>query len=331
VLQLRNDTPFRPGLFVFPDEEGIDTLYVAVKATYAALGSALVIADAQRPLVLADQPHGEGSSLRYAGEAHLCKPATDVILVGEAYAPRGRPAAEVDVHLRVGPIRKVVRVFGERTWRPGLAGLKPSSPEPFTTMPLVYERAFGGAHQALFEPRNPVGVGFRGKRTLREMEGTRVPNLEDPRALLQGPDDQPAPACFGSVAPSWEPRRSFAGTYDEAWKRTRAPYLPSDFSPRFFNAAAPDLVAKGHLRGGEPVEILNAAPEGLVRFDLPGCPVEARVSIAGDLEVPELRLETVLLEPAEGIVSLLYRGAVRCDKRVLSVDEVRLGFAGGRR
>ena len=35
-------------------------------------------------------------------------------------------------------------------------------------------------------------------------------------------------------------------------------YLPVDFNPRFFQAAPPDQVVEGYLKGGEPVEILSA-------------------------------------------------------------------------
>src|SRR5689334_1920972 len=110
MLQLRNETSFRPAIFVFPDEEGIDTLYVAVKATYNITGDRARVAEQQKPVTLAEVRNGDdASSIRYASEAHLCKSATDVVLVGEALAPRGKPATEVDVALRVGPVSKVVR------------------------------------------------------------------------------------------------------------------------------------------------------------------------------------------------------------------------------
>ena len=48
------------------------------------------------------------------------------------------------------------------------------------------------------------------------MQGLPVPNLEDPAAPLQQIGQTPAPACFAPIAPSWLPRRSYAGTYDEA-------------------------------------------------------------------------------------------------------------------
>ncbi|MCC6552277.1 MAG: DUF2169 domain-containing protein [Polyangiaceae bacterium] len=341
MLALRNDTPFQPGIFVFPDAQGVDTLIVAVKATFEIHGGALRVAERQRPLALGDEAHGEPgrSSIRHAGEAHLPKPSTDVALVGDAWAPRGRPATSVDVLVRVGPVQKSLAVIGDRTWRAGVASPHMTSPEPFLQMPLTYERAYGGAHEpeggpALFEERNPVGTGFRGKRADWEMEGMRAPNIEDPRWLIQGPDDRPPPAGVGFIAPSWEPRRSRAGTYDSAWLGERAPYLPDDFDPAFFNAAHPELVCPGYLTGGEPVEILNASPQELLRFQLPVCDLDVAVTIGGGVERPPMRLETVLLEPGELRLSLTLRGAVPVDKLALQIEQVRIGLArlahGGR-
>jgi hypothetical protein len=233
--------------------------------------------------------------------------------------------------VRVGAMVKVIQVFGDRVWRTGLAGQGITSPEPFVEMPLVYERAFGGVHDrgdghALYVPQNPVGRGFRGKRGAGEIEGTPLPNLEDPQAPIRAPGDQPRTMCFGPVAPSWEPRRSFAGTYDEAWKASRAPYLPLDFSPRFFNCAPPDLTARGYLRGGEPVEIGGCSVSGMERFSLPVCAIDAEVDVDGAIARPDLVLETVLLEPGAMRVCLTYRGAVPCDKKGLKIREVRLAL-----
>ncbi|WP_437498727.1 DUF2169 family type VI secretion system accessory protein [Sorangium sp. So ce1099] len=334
MLQLQNEAPFAATIGLFPDTDGVETLYVVVRATFALAGSALKIAEKQRPIRLVDEYRGDParSSLAHAGEMHLQKPSTDVVLLGDAWAPQARPASECDVMLRVGEVRKVVRVFGDREWK-GALGEKASSPAPFTRMPLVYERAFGGVleldpetKRATIEPRNPAGVGFARRGKQGEPAARQLPNIEDPAHLIAHPSDTPPPAGFGYIAPAWEPRRSFAGTYDDAWRKTRAPYLPQDFNPRFFNVAHPDLVCRRYLEGGEPVEIVNASPAGILRFRLPRCQLGAEVRIAGAIERPALRLETVVLEPNDGVIGLLWRGAIRCDKRSLKIDRVRIGL-----
>jgi hypothetical protein len=331
MLQVRNETPFEPGLFVFPDAQGVDTLYVVVKASFSLGRDGPVVAEKQQKLVLADEYWGEPgqSSLKYASEAHLLKPGTDVVLLGEAYAPKGKPVASSLVSVKVGALRKLVQVIGDRRWKSGLTSPSPSSPEPFLRMPLTYERAYGGVHtldaergKVLSEPRNPVGRGFRGKRSASELQGLPLPNLEDPLKLIQAVTDTPSPAGFGFVAPSWQPRQAFAGTYDQAWQERRAPYLPLDFRAEFFLTAPPELSAREFLKGGEPVEIIGASPNGVQRFKLPVCRLAVSVKVAGQAHKPSLQLETVVLEPGEDRFTMLWRGAVPCDKKALKVEQV---------
>lgn len=333
MLQVENQTPFDAGLAVFPDVEGVDTLHVAVRATFA-LDRGVAVAEEQTRLRAADEHWGdpESTSLKYAGEIHLLKPATDVALVGHAWAPGGRPVTTLDAALAVGPVRKVIRVFGDREWRGG-ADARMSPPAPFERMPLRYEHAFGGAVEidpergAARDPRNPVGVGFARTKS-GEPTARKLPNLEEPAQLIARPTDHPRPAGFGFLAPSWEPRCGSAGTYDARWRETRAPFLPADFNPRFFNAAHPDLVCKGHLQGGEEVQAINVSPTGPLRFNLPSCRFDVQVHVARRIERPEMRLETVLVEPDERRLGLLFRGAVRCDKGALRISRVRVALAG---
>jgi hypothetical protein len=341
MLQLKNQSPFAPAISLLPNQAGIDTLYVIVRATFE-LAPTLKLAEKQLPPVLADAYLAEpgASSLKYASELHVGKPSTDVVLIGNAWAPGGRAATESLVVLQVAERRKIVRVFGDRTWKAD--GF--SKPEPFERMPLVYERAYGGTlaqrdpTRVLAEERNPVGVGFAGERTPSEMVGEKLPNLEDLNKLLAKPGDQVDPACFGFVAGSWLPRRSHAGTYDDAWQRKRAPYLPNDFDPRFFNCACPDMIFDRFLQGGEPVAIQGASHSGMLQFTLPRCSLQIEVKIAGRKQSPPANLETVLFEPDDNRMGLSWRAQVPCDKQPLKVEEVAVAVQalefdapGGRR
>lgn len=334
MLQLKNESSFESAITVFPNENAVDTIYVIVKATFL-LGNKIEVAEEQLPIVMADEYWGEPgqSSLKYASELHLLKPYTDIVMIGEACAPDKRPVTAIDVLLEIADRKKTVRVFGDRQWASGIIGLKIAPPKPFDSMPLVYERAFGGVHEldpdkqkVLFVAHNPVGKGFKGKRRTRELKGAMLPNLEDSAHLISSPGDRPAPACFGYVAPSWEPRKSFAGTYDEAWQQKRAPYLPEDFDSRFFNAAHPDLIYNDCLKGAEPVTIINMSHNGPIKFNLPVCKLEATVWIARNIEKPPLNLETILFEPNESRFSMLWRSAVECDKKALKVEQVEVNL-----
>jgi len=328
MLQFENDTPFQGTILLLPDPDGVDSLFTVVKGTFT-LADRPLPAEEQIPIVLADEYYGEpgASSVKVPSDVSLTKPATDVLLVGRAHAPGGRPAAVMDVSLAVGPLGKTVRVFGDRFWRSDGVGLYMTEPQPFQTMPLVWERAYGGMDRAgpelRAEVRNPVGRGYRAADGERQLDGLPLPNLEDPTEPITSWKQSPAPACFAPVCAHWQPRQSYAGTYDEDWQRQRAPYLPTDFDPRFFQLAPPGLVAPGHLQGGEPVEVRGATPSGVLKFQLPMVDLRITYVLDGDPIVQPANLDTVIIEPDEDRLILAWRAVLQCDKRALRVSEVR--------
>jgi len=330
MLQLKNNTPFAAQLALFPNHQGVDTLYIIVRASLN-IGPKWTLSDEQKPPAAADEHWGDDpatSSLKQASEMHIGKPATDIIMTGHAWSPEGRETSQLDVSLAVGSVNRTVRVFGDRQWHDG--GI--SQPRPFTSMPLVYERAFGGLHKEndqiiAGEARNPVGCGFIGKRKPAVVNGEPLPNLEDPRQLLQRAGDVVAPSGFGFIAPSWQPRLSYAGSYDEHWQKTRAPYLPLDFDLRFFNMAHPELIYPGYLQGGEPVQITGVNPQGPLAFELPLIGLAASVAVKNRVEKPVFNLETLLIEPDELKLIMTWRAAMICDKEALKVREVSVNLS----
>ena len=320
MLQLHNDTPFSATMFVLSDRAGVDTLVVPVQAVLTWETGRLRIADQQRPIPLVDEC-GEDSataSVRYPGEVRLAPPGTDIIILGEAHAPRARPTTTCDVAVHVGSIHHAARVVGDRTWEPGVAGLRASQPRPFTSMPLGHERAVGGRE----EPVNPIGRGLRSGRSNGALIGTPLPNVESIDAPLKSPDQRPPPVGFGAIPPAWLPRRTYAGTYDAAWRRTRAPYLPQDLDLRFFHAAAPGLASRAPLSGGELVELHLLSPRERDSFILPSCLASVEVRLADASYRPALQLVTVLLEPTSARVTLVWQAALACDGRPLYIDAV---------
>ncbi len=334
MLQLDNQTPFAPSIAVFPDRNAIDTLYVVVKAT-VTLRPRIGLAPVQLPVAIADEYYEDPvtSSLKTVSDMHIGKPGTDVLLIGHAWGLNGQATTQTDVTVSVAERRKTVRVMGDRTWR---SDGTPTAPAAFQSMPLVWERAFGGVHKTedkvFAEERNPIGCGFRGKRSTGEFEGQPVPNLEDPSAPMQSLGQTPAPACFAPVSPSWMPRRAYAGTYDASWQKNRAPYLPDDFDPRFLQCAVPELTFDRYLEGNEPVEIHGASNTGPIGFALPTARPIIEVKIAGASQEPWANLETLLIEPDENRATLTWRAAVPCDRQVLKVEKIivklRRGGAG---
>jgi hypothetical protein len=327
MLQLRNQTPFAAQLMLLPDRDGIDTLFTVIKGTFT-IGERLGLAAEQLPLTLADEFHGDPmtSSIRVPSDVSIGKVGTDVVINGSAWAPEARPTWQMDVSAVVGPVSKEARVFGDRVWEAGASGATASWVAPFLRMPLAWERAFGGSDVTekgpAAEPRNPVGAGFRASNGSKPLPGLPLPNIEDPAALISSSKDAPPPMGFGAVASHWLPRRAYAGTYDDAWMKNRAPYLPSDFDLRFGQVAAPGLQAPGFLQGGEVVELHGMTPQGALRFTLPAVRLRVDYRVTPTIEARHPVLDTVIIEPDSSRLVMVWRAGLACDKRVRKIRDV---------
>jgi hypothetical protein len=332
MLQLHNHTPLKAMILVVPDRHGVESLLVVIKGTYRLSDGAL--AAEQQPILVADQWAGEPgtSPLLAAHDLALEKPGTDILLVGSAHAPGGQPVREMEVSLQVGSLHKRIRVIGDRVWEKGFFGHRISEPVPFTTMPLTWDRAYGGVDAGVdpaappaCDARNPSGRGVVHSKPATPQAGRPLPNLEDPASPITKAKDQPAPAGCGPLAPSWQPRAGWAGTYDEAWQQTRAPYLPTDFDPRFFLAAPADQVVMPHLVGGETVTV-----RGMSGSDVSGTvpavvfPVECHFSDVGQVSLP-LKLDTLVIAPENDTCTLVWRALHPVDKRIKQIETICVG------
>lgn len=334
MLEISNRTPFEVGVYPGMDKNAYDYAAVVVKGTFDVKNhqDQLPVSQEQAPITEADECSGEpgASSVKYESDTCYTKKGTDVVLVGHAYA-KGGSARVVDVSLKAGHLSKTVRVFGDRMWCRALGAWRSTDPRPFDTMPLVYERAFGGEDKAHpnpskhgLEQRNPVGTGFAVSGRAERLEELRLPNLEDPAELIRGWGDEPRPAGFGFIGRNWVPRTEYAGTYDEAWQKDRCPLLPDDFDEFFFNGAHPDLISKQHFKGGESVQVVNASKDGDLSFNLPKRSFDVTVWIKGEETAHSPNLDTVIIEPDDHRVILVWRATVPCFRLFRCIDRVRV-------
>ncbi|MBK6532195.1 MAG: DUF2169 domain-containing protein [Deltaproteobacteria bacterium] len=334
MLQLRNRTALPTKLLAIPDPDGVETLHVMVKATFA-LTPAAPLAPQQRPIALADVTEGDGAEawLRVPSEVHPAKPGAEVLVDGHALAPGGRSVGVLDVGLAVGAWQRTLRVFGDRQYT-GVAARWCTDPAPFARMPLTPRRAFGGICPVTqqVEPRNPLGLGLApdGLRDLRVLRGVALPNVEDPDALLGRPGDRPPPALLTPVAAAWHPRAGRVGTYDDAWDRSRAPFLPTDFDPRFLHAAPEAMWLPTRPLGGEAITLHHLSESPLVESHVPVLGLRVRAKFRGEVVALAVHAETLHLFPNEGVATLLVRATLRCGHRVLDVAAVEIDAGGAR-
>lgn len=307
MLQILNRTGLKTAITLLIDPLGHEKVCVVAKGTFTipGPGKEAQLAEEQIEPLHADAYHGEpgASSIKYPADLISGKLGTDVLLVGSAKLPGSRPVRRLEASFRVGSLGKRVVVSGDRLWekQPFGPGFQMTEPEVFSEMPLVYERAFGGRDPAAsdsntaWDTRNPVGRGFRVTRD--SVDGTAVPNIEDRDHRISSWDDKPPVAGFGAIDGLWEPRRIFAGTYDEDWQANQAPLLPTDFDLRFFNVAAPGFTATGFLRGSESVELVNVGEANPIVFGMPIADVSLAWRVGDTVSRQRADLWTVLFEP----------------------------------
>jgi len=310
-----NESLFAVERIVTMDKMGAEILVLVAKGTYDIVkdrGDSLHLAPEQIPIQSADEYCGEPgkSSVRYESDLSLRKVGTDVVLLGHAYSTQ-KGAREVDVTLTAGKIRKTVRVFGHRVWDKSLGRYRSSDPARFEKMPLKYEMAFGGVDSGVekdgFESWNPVGIGFHAKGSKSQIQDAKLPNIEDPRALIKKPSDRPRPAGFGFVGKSWAPRKELAGTYDSKWMASKMPLLPDDFDDRFNNGASAGLVALDYFSGGEVVEVSNVTPTGRMQFILPRQVLVASMLVDAKLSQSEMKLDSLIIDADNAKLMLVWR------------------------
>lgn len=227
-MELINRTPLCAALHVGPGESAEQRrARVLAKASYRwdDTGALTPDAEAPHPIYVDDQP----TPLGLLPRDDLPRPAGifELLLLGQAHAPAGEPTEQMTVALELGRERREMTVFGDRVWQGEGAEARISAAEPFLTMPLTPERAFGGtvvvevdegSEVEVSHPQNPGGRGFdpaeqvaQIAELLRPPEGfprhdplRRLPNLEDPEQRVQGWDDAPEPLC-------WAPWPLFSG------------------------------------------------------------------------------------------------------------------------
>ena len=330
MLEIRNQTPLVTRLVPALDKSGHNHVVVVMKGSFTIRHQTpLELADQQQPILLADDYYAEPgtSSLRYEADTAMRKAATDIVVIGHAYAAKDSAGA-VDVSLQIGNLQKTRRVLGNRHWEKLLHGWHATPAEKFERMALVYENAYGGVDATNpvqpsppYLADNPVGKGFIGNQSKPE-EGLALPNIENPAALIQHWQDKPAPVGFGFIGRNWQPRMGLAGTYDQAWQEQRLPLLPLDFDERYFNGAHADFIVPPGLSSDENFQLTHVTESGELSFSLPAWHLDVFVSIKGRRQCYQPALDTIVIEPDEQRVQLTWRATVPCFKQFLYIDYI---------
>ena len=341
-MELINATRMTAGYTLGLEPSGRELLVVVIKGTFRMPGpenppGQLMLAEEQLPLVMSDTFTGEPGlsapvyEVDFAPHKHAC----DILLLGSAHAPRGRPATRVEVGVRVGNWTKSMAVVGPRHWQCGVSGISASPPGAFVRQPISYDVAFGGVDLRHEDPAqhaaymaNPVGRGFHRHIKSAWVDGEPLPSTEEAGQAVSDPAGAYRPMAFGPVGRQWSGRMPWAGTYDDDWLENHFPFLPPDFDERYYQAAPQDQQIPIPQRALD-VSLVNLTPDGSRQFTLPF--FEAPVHVfpkRGERHDYLARLDTVVLEPDLSRVSMSWRVAHPIRRSIHEIDQVLVGKKG---
>jgi hypothetical protein len=334
-MELLNATAMEAGYTLGLDPDGRERVVVVIKGTYEIppAGHAARLAAEQAPLVMADEFTGEPglSAVLYESDFAPLKPRCDVLVNGSAHAPGGQPVERVTVGLRVGPIEKYFEVVGDRVWEDGALGATPASYPRFTSVPISYDRAWGGVDVDPEDPErvdafydNPVGVGYYPVSGDMPV-GKPLPNTHELGKPIEGRTGSHRPMSLGAVGRQFKTRYPYAGTYDEDWVDNVFPFLPADFDPLYFQSAPADQQMP-YPQAGEWIELTGLTPEGRTVFQIP--PFDLPVEFTDRefrREVVWPVLDTIVIEPDLGRFTLAWRTSRPLHENIFELTQCVVG------
>jgi len=328
-MNFTNETPFPAELLsTIIDAERMTASLVA-RVTYAMEGG-----PQKRLVVASEQPwkvsRTPWESPRGTMEQDLpyMKGGVDLFMWGKARAPGGVPVESMEVAVELSPawetegrtpfVRRA-RVTGKRVWirRDGVH-LVPSATAAFLEVPLTLDRAFGGkgVFDGLDVPwmENAAGIGFVMEE--EKVEGSPLPQIEDPDAPVRAWTDRP-PVCGFGFCPLVNQARFRNGLVladDGEIKELRA---------EMFNAAYPPMIAK-EARPGDVLRVHGVLADGPLAIVLPEPPILLRLRFGEKLAERVPTIDQIGVEVDEGRVFVTYRFPFRYTVRLFELRDATL-------
>lgn len=276
MWSLSNTTPFPAHVAAFRDHNGASFWAVWIKASFTLRAGrpALFLAD-QPPLVMDPIYHNDDPNDALIADSDLAqpKPAVDVIVNGHVIPNRDGTARDLSV--AVGDWRKTLSLHPpqRQNWRGAWVPDKdaPVSPIAFHALPVVDEAV---------EKTSSAGLRYSDEK----------------------------PAFFGAIAPTSPVRAQYGGTYDAAWLANRAPLLPADFDPLFWQAAPEDQRLQRPLADDATLE-LSGLMDQPASCPLPMLDLHVATKIAGVWQPQTAALQTIAIDVDRMGVGLTYMAA----------------------
>jgi len=323
-VELVNATPV-PANLIVSEIEGNPARYgmIWAKATYTFDASGPFDFDTVKPYPLLPMDVPTPFGLLPRDDLPRADRVFEVIVLGQAHTLGRKPIGECYVNLRVGKLERKLAVFGDREWT---AQKTIGPPKPFTTMPLTWDRAYGGSSDVLIDKESPVTLSDpinrfgKGFDHLSQMERLKVmftppepypqavnpkrplPNLEDPKAKIAKWDDAPNPYCW-STMPMDLGMHGLRNVIPEiAEDGTPA----GEIKPELLHRAHPDWVI-ARPPGRSMVLLEGMTPEGSAVFEIPPLRIHADWVVGKRTGTSELIPQMLVILPEEKRFTLTFK------------------------
>ncbi len=279
-----------------------------------------LLESAQWPKIVPRLPQG------VALDEVMPKPQGEVLLLANAYAPKGAPSTEMEIRVRLANVDKRLRIYGDREWKRGVyLWSSVSKTAAITVQKIDYAYAFGGAKYA----QNPVGRGYTGK--LSQNHG-QLPNISYPTQNTQARWLSAQPAGYSPIPISHPLRSSKLGSYGRRWRKYEAPGFASNLNWEAFMQAPIDQWITGYFQGGEDYCLEGMHPtQSCLKGRIPA--LKARAFILSKNQKPEdarelhMRFDTVYFLPDQELGVALFHGHVEIkDSDGLDVQAIMLAY-----
>ncbi len=285
-LPIASDARLSAGTLAWSTPQG-QFVTVVAKLTLAADVSGRLSVVAPRPLATRDELEGghPAKSVVVPADVAPFAPAGEVVLRGSAWQAGGVAAATKAVTLAVYRgqkplVTKVLHVYGDRV------ASAPRDVQPFTSMPVVWERAVSDA-------TNPIGLGVRGPGAL--------PNVIHPTS--------PGTAAgFCAIPRGWQIRKSLLAGATMQCRGELVIELPAAFPFSYYQCAPADQRTP-QLEGDEWIVVEGMHPERQsFHARLPGLRAAA-MAVRSSARAPiDMKLDLVCVDMASLELTLTFRG-----------------------
>lgn len=257
-------------------------------------------------------------------ESPFRRQGVDIILLGKAYPRRGS-GVRTRVELQLGSLDYQMDVIGDRQWVRSGDRLQASEPLPFESMPLTWDRSYGGKCKVetgdLPFHQNSLGRGFFVSEDTAV--GGYLPNLEDPENPVKTWEDQPEPVGVAPLSRESSLRIFNSIDMDLESEPPRIKHI----KPSYYNNANPALILEAAPEPGSTMHVKGVRPDGEeLFFQLPTGTFHTYVQLADRSYVFPAHLESIVVLSEESKVLLGFRC---CFKYTLNPLERRVAVLYG--